>query len=98
VKRIRYLKLTVSIGYVLFGFIMILYFSIVGFLGVTVLSRHIMEKFGQSFGPDNSDIKVITVFLIAALFGMIPFGLVAIYCLKPWMKKLNVSTIEDALK
>ena len=77
---------------------MIFYFAIVGFLGVTVLSRHIMEKFGHSFGPDNSDIKVITVFLIAALFGMIPFGFVAIYCLKPWMKKLNIPTIEESLK
>jgi len=89
----------VAVGYILFSYTMTLYFAIVAFLGVTVLSRHIMEKFGQSFVADNSvDIKCIIVFLIAALFGMIPFALVAICCLKNWMKKLNVPTIGDALE
>ena len=46
----------------------------------------------------NVEMMFIINTIIACLFGMIPFGLVAIKCIKGWMKKWNIPTIPEAFK
>ncbi|MCK4790604.1 MAG: hypothetical protein KAV87_43110 [Desulfobacteraceae bacterium] len=95
-KRIKYGKLMVAILYVLFAFFLTFYFAIAGSTGVFVISLKIIRRI-IPVSADNELLFIVNV-IISILFGMIPFGLVAMKYFSACMKKWKVPTIEDALK
>ena len=97
-KRIKYTKLMIAILYAIFAYSLGLYFVISGGIGVFVISREGIKKIMPASADMNSETMFIIIVMMSILFGMIPFGLVAIKCIKDWMKKWNVPTIPDAFK
>ena len=95
-KRIDYVKLAVAILYVLFGFFLTFYFAIVGAIGVFVISQQVTRKFIPVYTDMNVEVMFIVNIIICSLLGMLPFGIVAVICVKNWMIKWKVPTIQDS--
>ena len=88
----------VAILYALFAYFLGLYFAIAGCLGVFVISQEVMSKIIPVSMNTNDEMMFIIIVTMSVLFGMIPFGLVAIKCIKDWIKKWNIPTIPEAFK
>lgn len=95
-KRIKYVKLVVAILYVLFGFLLTIYFAIVGAIGVFVIFQEVTRKFIPVYTDMNDEVMFIVNITICSLLGMLPFGTVAAICAKDLMKKWKVPTIQDS--
>ena len=87
-----------AILYFLFGIVLVLYFTIVGAVGVFVISQDIMGKICENYGEVSDTLFFIINFIIASFLGMLPFGLFAAKYIPVLFKRWNLPTIQDALK
>jgi hypothetical protein len=95
-KKIKYVKLVAAILYILFGFLLTIYFAIVGAIGVFVICQEVMRKFIPVYTDMNGEAVFIVCIILSSLLGMLPFGIAAAICMKHWMIKWKVPTIQDS--
>lgn len=89
--KLRLVKIMTIISCVLSCYFLVLYFAVVGVIGVFVISQEIMLKISENYVEMNDTLFLAINISIAFFFGMVPFGLVAAKCFPVWFKKWIVN-------